>query len=678
MQINTLLRKMPFSARFFAGTMAVVIAGAVLVMGFTVIGYEKSETLSQHLGRDFQALRTMSDASARLAKVHIDVQALLEQAGQSFDEEAVYTGGSAAFQSIDAVIAELERIINEGTTDRSSSYGEIYGAARTILDRVRDYRRTLVSAIEMTSVDLGLARTELVLAAQSFNSTIVELSRLIGIFQEHLDQEIRGSIVDIGRALLWWGVPAGLIVVIVLLFSWLMTATLSKDLGQILASMRRLGAGDTDAPMPDLQGDREFLPIVDSLNVFRSALVDLKRSHAILEEKVRERTRELEMSVGDLKREVARRTESEGKLNVVLESMDQGIYAVGPDLAISLMNRRFADLYGLPPELRRPGAKFEDMARFNAGKGRFGAGEVEEHVGKRMQLARENRAFTYELNLPDGRVVDTRSNPLPGGGFVRTATDITERREMETQLRQAQKMQSLGNLAGGLAHEINNLLLPIMALAKMTQKQFPEGSRDAVRLGKIVEASERAKALVAQVMAFGRQDEPKMENVDIFKIVRETMELIYKTLLSTITISKHLDEATGTVWADAAQIGAVVINLVNNAQDSFGGKSGTVNVTLGPVKVDDALAKTVEGLRTGPYAKLTVVDGGKGMDDETLRRVFDPFFTTKEVGTGTGLGMSMVYGIIKRHEGAINLASAPSVGTTVDIYLPLIVHKQPA
>ncbi len=558
MQLNTLLRKMPFSARFFAGTAAVVIAGAVLVMGFTIIGYEKSETLSQHLSRDFQALRTMSGASARLAKVHIDVQALLEQAGQSFDEEAVYTGGSAAFQSIDAVIAELERIINEGTTDRSSSYGEIYGAAKTILDRVHDYRRTLVSAIEMTSVDLGLARTELVLAAQSFNSTIVELSRLIGIFQEHLDHEIRESIVDIGRTLLWWGMPASLIVVIVLLFSWLMTKRLSQDLGQILASMRRLGTGDTDAPVPDLQGDRELLPITESLNVFRSALVELKRSQVILEEKVRERTIDLENAVADLKREMQQRAEA------------------------------------------------------------------------------------------------------------------------ESQLRHAQKMQSLGNLAGGLAHEMNNLLLPILALAKMTQKQFPEGSRDAKRLEKIVEASERAKALVAQVMAFGRQDEPKMESVDIYAVVRETMELLYKTLLSTIAVHKSLDEATGAVWADAAQIGAVVINLVNNAQDAFDGKSGDIDVNLGRIEIDDALAKKVTGLRVGPYAKLTVADCGKGMDDETLRRVFDPFFTTKGVGMGTGLGMSMVYGIIKRHDGAISLASTPGVGTTVDIYLPLIVQQQSA
>src|SRR3989338_360268 len=149
-----------------------------------------------------------------------------------------------------------------------------------------------------------------------------------------------------------------------------------------------------------------------------------------------------------------------------------------------------------------------------------------------MKLARDNRPLRFEIELPDGRTVDTRSNPLPGGGCVGTATDITERKRMEARLRQAQKMQSLGNLACGLAHEINNLLLPILALAKMTLKQFPDGSRDATRMRKIIEASERAKELVAQVMAFGREDEPKMELVDLHRIVRETMELIYKTLLS--------------------------------------------------------------------------------------------------------------------------------------------------
>jgi len=675
-QFNTLFRWIPLSVRFFAGTLAVVIAGVLLVAGITVIGYEKSQVLQRSIDRDFEVLQSLSGASAALAWVHIDVQNLLEDAGEAYDEEAVYIRGSDIFTEIDGVIENLRKALDADSALPPQLRSSMsHHDPQEILGLVRTYRNAIVTAVEMTSVDLKLAWTELARATEAFNWMAATTTGFINHFQDHIDEKFHSTVADAERAIMGWGIPGGLIVGAVLLFSWLMAKRLTEDLGQILTSMRRLGAGNTDVGIPDIRGDPDLAPIVEAVGVFRSALIDLRQSQAVLEAKVRKRTKSLRKAVANLELEVARRTETERQLTMVLESMDQGIYAVGPDLTISLINRRFADLYGLPPELRRPGAKFEDLAQFNAERGCFGTGEVEEHVEERLKLARESRPLAYEITLPDGRVVDTRSNPLPGGGFVRTATDITERKEIEYQLRQAQKMQSLGNLAGGLAHEINNLLLPILALAKMTRKQFPEDSRDAKRLEKIVEASERAKALVAQVMAFGRQDEPKMENVDIGRIVRETMELLYKTLLSTITIRKHLDEATGNVWADAAQIGAVVINLVNNAQDSFDGKSGTIDVMLGPIDVNDELTKTVQGLRTGPYAKLTVADCGKGMDDETLRRVFDPFFTTKEVGTGKGLGMSMVYGIVKRHDGAINLASKPGVGTTVDIYLPLVQEK---
>ena len=247
--------------------------------------------------------------------------------------------------------------------------------------------------------------------------------------------------------------------------------------------------------------------------------------------------------------------------------------------------------------------------------------------------------------------------------------------EIENQLRQAERVRSLGNLAGGVAHEINNLLLPILALSKMTMKKFPDSSSDRKRMEKIVEASERAKILVAQVMAFGREDDSKMDFVDICQVVRETMELLHKTLHSTITLRQDLDDKTGTVWADAAQIRVTLVNLLNNAQDSFDGKTGVIDVSLRPIQVSPELARRLEGLKTGPYTKLSVSDSGKGMDDDTLARVFDPFFTTKEVGEGKGLGLSMVYGIIHRHGGAIDITSTRHVGTTVDIYLPLIQDR---
>ena len=253
-----------------------------------------------------------------------------------------------------------------------------------------------------------------------------------------------------------------------------------------------------------------------------------------------------------------------------------------------------------------------------------------------------------------------------------TLNEIANRRRAEAQLIQFQKIQSLGNLSGGMAHNLNNLLYPILALSSRTRDELPPDSRGHERLEKVVEAGERAKAIVGQVLRFSHKNEISDEPIDIQASVISSLELMHSTIPTNIVVKEVLDTAIGDVRADAAQIGIIVMNLTSNAIDAMRDTTGEMAISLARVDVDAALAASIIHLNPGPYAKLTVQDAGLGMDDQTKQQIFDPFFTTKEVGDGTGLGLSSVFGIVSGLGGTIDVSSVLGAGTTIDVYLPLV------
>ena len=283
-------------------------------------------------------------------------------------------------------------------------------------------------------------------------------------------------------------------------------------------------------------------------------------------------------------------------------------------------------------------------------------------------LDRDGRMRTFLVSgLP---IFDKETGALEG---VRgTAEDITERKRVEGELLRHQKMESLGGLAGGIAHNFNNLLLPILGLSRKTLDALPPGSEEHENMETVVHACERAKDLVEQILAFGRQRAIKRDDIDIHAIVHESAALARAMLPRPVTLTETLDPETGVVFADAAQIGAVIMNLLSNAGEALDGGKGEVSVSLLRVDVDKGMGGALVNLRTGPHARIRVGDDGKGMDEETRKRIFDPFFTTKDVGKGTGLGLSSAYGMVMRHDGAIDVSSRPGAGSTFDVYLPIV------
>ncbi|HET8698244.1 MAG TPA: ATP-binding protein, partial [Gammaproteobacteria bacterium] len=256
------------------------------------------------------------------------------------------------------------------------------------------------------------------------------------------------------------------------------------------------------------------------------------------------------------------------------------------------------------------------------------------------------------------------------------ATDITERKQaeqdlaaMERKLRQAQRLEAMGTLAGGIAHDFNNILGAILGYGEMALREAPEGSRLARDLDNVMIAGERGRALVDRVLAFSRSAVGERVPVHVERVVREALELGLAKLPPSITVLASLRADAAAVLGDPTQVHQVVANLVSNAVQAMP-TGGTLRVALAVECLNAPRGATIGALAPGEHAVLTVADTGCGIAPEIVERIFDPFFTTKEVGTGTGLGLSLVHGIVTELGGAIDVASAIGAGSTFTVYLP--------
>ena len=247
---------------------------------------------------------------------------------------------------------------------------------------------------------------------------------------------------------------------------------------------------------------------------------------------------------------------------------------------------------------------------------------------------------------------------------------LTYGKDIEIQLRQAQKLEAVGTLAGGIAHDFNNILTAIIASATLMQKHIDVNNPLRRHLDRIFAASERATTLTQSILAYSRKQESYPAPVRLNLILQNIHELLIRLIPENIDFKNCPTQEDLTIMADAGQIEQVVMNLVSNAVDAM--KDGGDLV----IKTEFAIAGEFDDTngygKTGNYAILAIADTGKGMDEKTMERVFEPFFTTKEVGRGSGLGLAMVYGIVKQHNGFIRVKSEPDHGTTFKIYLPLL------
>jgi PAS domain S-box-containing protein len=292
--------------------------------------------------------------------------------------------------------------------------------------------------------------------------------------------------------------------------------------------------------------------------------------------------------------------------------------------------------------------------------------------------------FVNRYRCKDGtyRWIEWRSAPA-GNLVYAAARDITERKraqeekeQLEAQLRHAHKMEAVGTLAGGIAHDFNNILAAVIGYAEMALTDVPRFSPIQDYLQQVLKAGHRAKDLVKQILSFSRMHKcQERVPLEIAPIVNEALKLMRASLPTTIEIRQVIDTETAVVLADATEIHQVVVNLCTNAAQAMEETGGLLEVSLSEVVVVPEASGVPKDLNHGRYLRMTVSDTGHGMDPTILDRIFDPYFTTKPIGKGSGLGLAVVHGIVKRHQGAIDLRSMPGKGTIFTLYLPMVESK---
>jgi len=283
-----------------------------------------------------------------------------------------------------------------------------------------------------------------------------------------------------------------------------------------------------------------------------------------------------------------------------------------------------------------------------------------------------NRRKDGTLFEEEGTISPVRDESGKIINFVAVKRDVTQEVTLEKQLRQAQKMEALGTLAGGIAHDFNNILAAILGYAELSMGKQSLDARLQNNLEQVVKAGKRARDLVQQILAFSRQSEQERKPVQLGSVIQEVLTLLRASLPTTIDIRFKGDPHNGLVMADPTQIHQLLMNLCSNAAYAMNEKGGSLHVELSTNRVGPHGFRMNGELSPGSYLRLTVRDTGHGIPPALLDRIFDPYFTTKEKGTGTGLGLAVVHGIVKSHDGAIAVESEPGKGTSFHVFLPMI------
>ena len=375
--------------------------------------------------------------------------------------------------------------------------------------------------------------------------------------------------------------------------------------------------------------------------------------------------------------DITARRKADARFRVAVESSPNGMVMVDSQGGIILVNRAVERMFGFRRE-ELLGKQIEMLvperfrSRHPSDRGGFFAAPRERAMGAGRDLfglRKDGTEIPVEIGL---NPIDTDEGVFVLGSIVDISARKkaeTENRELEDQLRQSQKLEAVGTLAGGIAHDFRNILNGIIGFGELLREQLP-GDQGAEDLGELLGYANRGKDLVERILTFSRRQEPTRQPMPLKPAVAEAIKLLRATLPVSVDIELTLGEVP-RVLADTTSVHQVVTNLGTNAAHAMP-KGGRLAITLEPFFVRDSYARANPELREGEYAVLTIQDSGHGMDPATRARVFEPFFTTKPPGSGTGLGLAMVHGIMKEHEGAVLLTSEVGKGTTVRCFFPAL------
>ena len=378
--------------------------------------------------------------------------------------------------------------------------------------------------------------------------------------------------------------------------------------------------------------------------------------------------------------------ESEQRYRLLVETSNDLIWTFDlGTMTFSYCSQSIERLLGYTPE-EAIGARLDDIF-FPEGKKHVTAAFGSVIAGKsntdRVFIAVEHRrkdggSVWMEINAVLHR--DEDRQPVSFSGVSRDITERKkaeqEREQLQAQLRHAQKMEAIGTLAGGIAHDFNNILSSVIGFAELSIEEVPEGSLVHKNLSQVLAAGNRARELVKRILAVSRQEEQGFDVIPIAPLVKEALKMLRATIPASIEVREDICSQELIVHAEPTQLHQVIVNLVTNARHAMPEESGVLEVSVEPVRFNEDVQRKFPELDPGDYVCISISDTGAGIPEPYLDKIFEPYFTTRKEGTGTGLGLSVVHGIVAGHKGHIVVDSEPGSGSTFYIYLPLCQQKQ--
>lgn len=395
-------------------------------------------------------------------------------------------------------------------------------------------------------------------------------------------------------------------------------------------------------------------------------------------------------------------------LRAALDHISQALTVVDSELRVVVANKRLFELFDFPLELAEPGTPFEAFMRYNAERGEYGPGDPDKLTRERVELARKFRSHYLERTRPNGRIIAVQGEPLPHGGFVTVYSDITEQRKHESELKersafleehvkertakliavnrelrqtietqkkmesaliQARKMEAVGRIAGGLSHDFNNLLTVILGNLGALMEKYKDWEDIVEHLQPAIRAARRGADTTRQLLAFARRQPLEPIAVDVQSLITDLVPLLHRSTAEVeIIVAANTDDGRCWAMADPHMLENALLNLAMNARDAMPG-GGQLCMELECVSHAEK-AFFDSPVADGDYVQVSVRDTGCGIDPDILPRVFEPFVSTKDAGSGTGLGLSLVYGFVKQSGGYIKIDSERRNGTCVSFLLP--------
>ena len=358
-----------------------------------------------------------------------------------------------------------------------------------------------------------------------------------------------------------------------------------------------------------------------------------------------------------------RAASSERLLQATLDSVREGVAAFDADRRLIAWNQTFSRMLKLPRRtLQRcealPAGKTAEIDRFN---------DYFETLD--AEVKQTGRAALMESKAADGRSLEIFHNPAEDGGSVTTFLDRTEQRQTEEALRQAQKLEALGQMTGGIAHDFNNLLTVIIGATHLLQRAVAKDAQALQRIDMVTVAAERGARLIQQLLAFARRQPLEPEIVNLGHLMTEVLPMVRRAVGEKVSVEYVTSGGLWNTTIDATQFQTAVLNLAINGRDAMP-DGGKLTIEVANAALDDVYAASHPEVEPGQYVMFAITDTGKGMDAATSMRALDPFFTTKPVGEGTGLGLPQVYGFVKQTGGHLKIYSEVDEGTTIKLYLP--------